>query len=242
MEQKQPDAHYVKDPACFISELCKLESKCRECREKGLGYLLQTHYIPRSMIPLEYMRELWELDLPQSAIPLLKYMAQIEQMVEEGKGFYLYSSRTGTGKTTAACNALKKYLALSVFKNAEDLDNRRVLYINVPMLLEMIRASYNNPNPQLDYLLDELKDLSTAPKLILFDDIGAEKPSDWVRERLYSLLNFRVSNGLANIFTSNLSPAELAVQLGDRVASRCMANNRAMELTTIDHRIGGLPW
>lgn len=242
MEQKQPDLNYVKDPACCISQLCKLESKCPVCLEKGLGYLLRRHYVPRSLIPQEYLRELWDLDLPPMALPLKKYMAQIKQMVSEGKGFYLYSSKTGTGKTTAACNALKKYLALSVFQNAEDLDNRRVLYINVPMLLESIRASYNNPDPSLEALLDELKDLATAPKLILFDDIGAEKPSDWVRERLYSLLNFRVSNGLANLFTSNLSPAELAVQLGDRVASRCMANNRAIELSTSDHRIGGLAW
>ncbi|MBN9739537.1 ATP-binding protein [Amycolatopsis sp. A1MSW2902] len=58
-----------------------------------------------------------------------------------------------------------------------------------------------------------------APLLVL-DDIGAAKASEWVEEINYRIINHRYENRLATVITTNLAPRDLAAGLGERVASR----------------------
>lgn len=66
--------------------------------------------------------------------------------------------------------------------------------------------------------------------------IGAERVTDWVRERMVSIINTRVSNNLTTIYTSNLSPEELRGELGDRIASRVLGSSQVVEITSGDRR------
>ena len=59
---------------------------------------------------------------------------------------------------------------------------------------------------------------------------------DWVRERMVSIINTRVSNNLTTIYTSNLSPEELRGELGDRIASRVLGSSQVVEITSGDRR------
>ena len=56
--------------------------------------------------------------------------------------------------------------------------------------------------------------------LLLLDDLGIAKSSEWVEELTFRLVDYRYRQGLATIATSNLSPADLAAILGERVVSR----------------------
>lgn len=58
-----------------------------------------------------------------------------------------------------------------------------------------------------------------APVLVL-DDIGAAKGSEWTEEVNYRLINHRYQHRLPTLVTSNIPARELAAQLGQRVASR----------------------
>ena len=59
-----------------------------------------------------------------------------------------------------------------------------------------------------------------APVLVL-DDLGANKPTEWVAEQVYNLLNQRIEMGLPVIGTTNYSLEELEGRLGhDRAVSR----------------------
>lgn len=56
--------------------------------------------------------------------------------------------------------------------------------------------------------------------VLLLDDLGAAKSSEWVEETTYRLLNHRYEALLPTIFTTNLPLAALREGLGDRLASR----------------------
>ena len=57
--------------------------------------------------------------------------------------------------------------------------------------------------------------------LLVLDDFGVEKISDWSYQLLYMLINRRYNNLKTTIFTSNFSLEQIAQQLGDdRLTSR----------------------
>ena len=73
-------------------------------------------------------------------------------------------------------------------------------------------------------------------KLLIIDDIGSEKLTEWVRERIVSIIHTRVSNGLSTIYTSNLSPEEIKAEMGDRISSRILGGAKIVEITGADRR------
>lgn len=229
------------DPSmkCWFSGTCPRANSeyCKTCHQKGMRYLAEVGFIPKSLIPLEYhFIEVLDMDIRGSALQVLKYLDDVWNLAEAGKGFYAYGKGTGTGKTTIGCIALRRYLFESLRRDPNDLDNRRVLYINTSEFLDRIRKSFNNQDLELEKLLEELTSVATAPGLILFDDIGAENCTEWVRERLYNLLNFRSSNGLASLFSSNHAPEELADRLGMRIYDRIMGSSKPIEFVGKSHR------
>lgn len=57
-------------------------------------------------------------------------------------------------------------------------------------------------------------------QLLVLDDLGACKWTEWTEEITYRLINHRYEECLPSIFTSNLAPSSLRDAVGERVASR----------------------
>lgn len=57
-------------------------------------------------------------------------------------------------------------------------------------------------------------------RLLVLDDLGAAKSSEWTEEINFRLINHRYENQLPTILTSNVLPKELLDRVGDRVSSR----------------------
>ncbi len=91
----------------------------------------------------------------------------------------------------------------------------------VPELLERLRRSIGSAGEGED----RLESVRRARCLIL-DDIGAERLTDWIQERLYLIIDFRYREGLPTLFTSNLTLKELTDQLSHRIASRIIGMAR----------------
>lgn len=73
--------------------------------------------------------------------------------------------------------------------------------------------------------------------LLLLDDLGAERPTDWTGERLYALVNRRWLEERPTVVTSNLTPEELETAVGPRVFSRLVGNDAVVvKLTGGDRR------
>lgn len=131
-------------------------------------------------------------------------------------GAYFYGE-AGTGKTFLASLIAQDFLR----------EGKSVVFVKVPNLLSDIQATFNGKGKELD-LLDELR----AANLVVLDDFGMEKSTQWAGSTLCKILDMRYDNPDAlTIITSNLSLEELAAHLnnandgknlnGSRIADRC---------------------
>jgi DNA replication protein DnaC len=107
------------------------------------------------------------------------------------------------------------------------------VFVVVPELLRAIRKGFNQPNDDSDKLV---KLTEEAPLLVL-DDLGAEKPSDWVREQLYVIINRRYENMLPTIITTNCTTKELIDKIGQRTVSRIVEMTTPYKITAEDYRL-----
>ncbi len=151
-----------------------------------------------------------------------KYLKNWEENREAGRGLY-FCGDVGTGKT---------HLAVAVMN--EVMQRKRVpsLFITVPEFLDNLREAYMIPGRDLDEWMDAVKNAD----LLVLDDLGAEKPNPWVRERLFVVVNHRYREALPTLFTSNIGPKDLASQLGERTASRIIAMCEWIALEGEDYR------
>ena len=104
-------------------------------------------------------------------------------------GWLLLTGDRGSGKT---------HLAVAIAE--ENLrQGRQVLFAFVPTLLDHLRSTFS-PNSSVGY--DELfEQLNTAPLLIL-DDLGSEKSTQWAEEKLYQIVVHRHDSRLPTVITT----------------------------------------
>lgn len=132
----------------------------------------------------------------------------------------LIAGPTGTGKTWQAYGALR----IAVTSAAKPTWQATTFADFVASL----RPSAKDPEASLDRY--------RTAQLLLVDDLGAAKSSEWVEETAYRLLNHRYEAMLPTIFTTNLPLAELREGLGDRLASRLVEICDRVVLTGPDRR------
>ena len=118
----------------------------------------------------------------------------------------LYEGKLGSGKTFLAAAIASELLERGL----------KARFIVVPDFLEQLRFSYSAQESNESEIMSAAM---TAPVLIL-DDIGAHNATPWTVTKMYTLLNYRLNSHLPCVITSNLKPAALAEELGQRVASR----------------------
>jgi DNA replication protein DnaC len=150
------------------------------------------------------------------------YLKCWEENKEAGRGLY-FCGGVGTGKT---------HLAVAVMN--ELMQRKRVpsLFVTVPEFLDNLREAYMIPGRDLDEWMDTVKNAD----LLVLDDLGSERPTEWVRERLFVIVNHRYREALPTLFTSNIGPKDLASQLGERTASRIIAMCDWISLEGEDYR------
>lgn len=138
---------------------------------------------------------------------------------EKDEGILFYGS-TGTGKTHLAASIVNKFMGKT-----------NTLFISCPELLMEIRRS-----TFVKGLINSF-DLAMQVPLLVVDDIGSEKPSEWVHETLFVLINHRYEHKLPTIFTSNFTIGQLSERLGDRISSRIAAMCRPVHVDGDDYRV-----
>ncbi|MYV97625.1 ATP-binding protein [Streptomyces sp. SID3343] len=75
--------------------------------------------------------------------------------------------------------------------------------------------------------------------LLLVDDLGAAKPSEWTEDITYRLVNHRYERMLPTLVTTNLAIADLRDRMGDRIASRLSEMTTRVVLAGRDRRRSG---
>ncbi|WP_438310644.1 ATP-binding protein [Streptomyces sp. HUAS TT3] len=133
----------------------------------------------------------------------------------------LIAGPTGTGKTHQAYGAVRSLLAAGVRLRWEA--------VTAADLYARLR-----PRPGLD-AERELHTLARCPLLVL-DDLGAAKGSEWTEELTYRLINHRYEYLRPTLLTTNLPIDDLRAALGDRVASRLSEMTHRVILNGPDRR------
>lgn len=114
--------------------------------------------------------------------------------------------------------------------------------------LAMARTRWDDGQDLLFYpaveLLDDLRpggpdntmDRACAVDVLVLDDLGSEKPTDWTAERLYRIVNRRWLEERPTIATANLTADELEAAVGSRMFSRLWHGALAVEVAGEDRR------
>jgi DNA replication protein DnaC len=103
----------------------------------------------------------------------------------------------------------------------------------VPVLLDTLRASVRGSDPDAD---DDLRYVRDASDLLVLDDFGREKPTDWVIERLYAVVEKRYGELRGTCVTSNLSLDQLADHGYQALVSRLTETCDIVKITASDFR------
>ena len=109
--------------------------------------------------------------------------------------------------------------------------DKRVRYERVPTLLARMRSSFNSE--EMGVLEERNSQYRNTAELLMLDDLGAEKPSEWVREQLYRLIDERYGVNRPLIVSTNESYESLASNLDDRIASRLFDTNSGKVMQVI---------
>jgi DNA replication protein DnaC len=103
---------------------------------------------------------------------------------------------------------------------------KQVLFVNVPDLLDHLRATFN---PESDTAYDRrFEDIRTASYLIL-NDLGTQSTTPWTREKLYQLFNHRYNSELPTVITVSSRLPDLDKRLLSRITDGRLS--RVIEIT-----------
>lgn len=152
---------------------------------------------------------------------------RVEQFVNEwmpqfGVKGLLLQGGCGTGKTHLAVAALQEII--------QSDKPGRLLFSNFQDLIQEIQATFDPESP-----VDKseiLRPLLEADLLVL-DELGSQKPSNFVHDILYYIINSRYNGMRTTIFTTN-NVEDLGDRIGDRLRSRLYEMASVIHLTGVD--------
>jgi DNA replication protein DnaC len=143
----------------------------------------------------------------------------------------LLGGQPGVGKT---------HLAVAVLKQVIQTSGARGLFYDTRDLLRVIRSTYDASIRTTE--LQVLRPVMTADLLVL-DDLGAEKTSEWVEETMNLIVNTRYNEKRLTVFTSNYQdipddtePNSLLFRIGLRMRSRLHEMCEFIEMDGADYR------
>jgi DNA replication protein DnaC len=145
----------------------------------------------------------------------------VESLNMVRRGLYIHGD-VGTGKT---------HIVYAVARYVEETMGKKVRVYTSPDLFAKMRDSLDGEYKGF------IRDLLEYRGLLIIDDIGAEKPTDWVMEQLYRIINMRYNEILPTIFTSNYSLKDLSEKIDGRIPSRIVEMCEIVELTGKDKRL-----
>lgn len=120
----------------------------------------------------------------------------------------------------------KSHLAAAVAHAVKE-KGHTVVFQTMPELLERIRETFHDRKNK-----ETEKDIMYALQncdLLVLDDIGAEKVTDWVQDVLFRIVDGRYRQKKPILYTTNLKPSELKDRVGPRIYDRIVETSILVE-------------
>ena len=112
----------------------------------------------------------------------------------------------------------KSLLAACVNNEVRKLGHSTI-FVSMPDLLKKIKNTFNSGNKESEA---EILGALDKCKLLIIDDLGAEKTSDWVEELIFTIIDNRYRKKKPILITSNLDPRMLSQKIGSRSTDRIL--------------------
>lgn len=173
------------------------------------------HKIYRRLFSLSNLDQLRHLTFenfqPRGRIGLGKLQAdslefaynQARQFAQTLDGWLLIQGKYGCGKTHLAAAIANFAVGLGV----------PTLFITVPDLLDSLRFAYDDPEATFEQRFEELRNI----QLLIMDDFGTQNTTPWAQEKLFQILNYRYTNRLPLVITTNNALPEIDERLRSRL-------------------------
>jgi DNA replication protein DnaC len=222
----------------WVSRPCECQEMVREERRLAAAH-----------IPERYRHctlDAYDTSFPGADPSLGRALLNARKFVEAypvdtgGKGLFFVGT-IGVGKTHLAVGVLRRLVQERGIKG---------LFCDYRELLKGIQNSYN---PQVNTTEMELLKPVFAAEVLVLDDLGAQKPNEWVWDTVALILNSRYNEHRTTIITSNypdlqagggaqteLERAAREQTLGDRIGDRMRSRLAEMcvrfQMSGIDFR------
>lgn len=136
------------------------------------------------------------------------------KIVSPEESTFIYGE-VSSGKTVLAAQMMFAELK-DIYLHAYENKHNRTLFVSFPDMLTEIKSTFNSPEKTEDVLNRYM----TAHFLVI-DDFVTTRPTDWVVEIIYHLINYRYEQMLKTIITSNYDLEKLETMFNDqRIVSR----------------------
>lgn len=153
---------------------------------------------------------------------------QYAEKFDHNRGMGLiFTGNHGTGKTHLAAA-----IASHIIKNFYVTVN----FVVFTDILSDIRNAIATGSNEVASIENQM----CSSSLLIIDDLGKEKQSQFTNELLYRVVNTRYKEMLPLIITTNYTMQELAKRLDYAVFSRIVEMCRAVDMTGDDYRLRGL--
>ena len=146
------------------------------------------------------------------------YIAELNPSAYQTAKAYAEAINEHTGRNLILCGITgsgKTHLAISVLRYAASKFGKEAVFVTGIDLIEELRANQDDEG-----LVNKYK---TTPILVI-DDYGREKQTEWVEKTLFRIFNHRYNEMLPTIITSNLTAKNLQEAISEGLARRIFEN------------------
>ena len=137
----------------------------------------------------------------------------------------LFSPTSGSGKT---------HLAVAI-ASAMEQDGKKIFFAFVPELMDYLRSAFSPSNSMNSgKIFDEVKRSS----MLILDDLGVERDSEWSQERLYQIIVHRQNYRLPTVITTR-TDFTIEARRGSATASRIQdsSSGQVLKIDAPDYRL-----